>query len=194
MNGAPWERLSRAKYGVLAAAALVVVVAGAVAVTGAVDLPGGEEPDPPYVLSEVTIGPSLYPDQPPRAELTPEEIERAHALASAHPLVQQARAGAELPFAETGVWTENGAKVGALVVLRLPAPIDMDAVWPIIRRPSPTPEGLAPSGTPDPVPQPDYTRDEVVRHEPSVAEINIWVDLRSDQVVEVFPLNIYTNN
>lgn len=199
-----WPRLSRAKYGALVAAAVAMVAAGVVAVSGAVDLPGGDS-IPSTVLVGVTPGRPLFPDQPPLPALTAEEIDRAHALASAHPLVQQARDGADLPFAETGVWTEGGKKVGAGLILRLPVPTEMEAVWPAIFRPTPTPRSEAvdtpaaslsvptesPNGDADPGEL--YQRGEVPLRV-AVAELFTLVDLRIDVVVEVSPRPIYTNN
>ena len=79
------------------------------------------------------VDPVAVPDQPIPA-LTPAEVEQAKAIVLGSPFLKQFRLKQAPQVVEVGVWhTEELEKVGAVVLLQLPAAIRLKGVFPFAK-------------------------------------------------------------
>lgn len=119
------------------------------------------------------VDPVAVPDQPIPA-LTPDEVERAKAIVLGSSFLKQFRLKQAPQVVEVGVWhSEELEKLGAVVLLRLPAAIRLKGVFPSFKdKPD--------KGKP-------YTEGGAAREYESVTMILAVVDLERGKVVRLHP-------
>ena len=121
------------------------------------------------------VDPVAVPDQPIPA-LTAAEVEQAKSVVLGSPFLKQFRLKQAPQVAEVGVWhTDELEKVGAVVLLQLPAPVRLKGVFPFA------------TDKPDKSRGKPYTEQGFAADYDGVTTILAVVDLQRGKVVRLHP-------